>query len=145
MTRARQGPGAGRERPWLPWVAPVLLVVLAISQLVLTRTAALSPWKGGGFGMFSTNDHAGFRSVRAYALEAGSERRLEIPGELGRLNRRLRHLPDREGLLSLARELIPEAGDARAIRVEVWTTRFAAADLQPEQRELSSAVLELEP
>ena len=126
-------------------MAPALLVVLALSQLVLTRTAALSPWKGGGFGMFSTNDHAGFRSVRAYALDADGERRLRIPAELGRLSRRVRHLPARSGLLSLARELIPEAGDARAIRVEVLGARFSAADLRPEQRELAAVVLELDP
>jgi hypothetical protein len=38
------------------FTAPVLLIVVALTQLVLTRTTDLTPWKGGGFGMFTVVD-----------------------------------------------------------------------------------------
>src|SRR6476660_7863931 len=41
----------------------VLLALVACAQLVLARTGDLTPWKGGGFGMFSTLDHGAFRRV----------------------------------------------------------------------------------
>ena len=42
----------------------------------LARTAGLSPWKGGGFGMFSTTDDAGRRRVRVFV--SAPERSEEI-------------------------------------------------------------------
>ena len=42
---------------------PVLLVIVAVSQIVVARTADLTPWKGGGFGMFATLDHGAYRGV----------------------------------------------------------------------------------
>ena len=42
----------------------------------LARTAGLSPWKGGGFGMFSTTDDAGRRLVRVFV--SAPERSEEI-------------------------------------------------------------------
>ena len=35
--------------------APALLVVVALVQVVLVETRGLSPWKGGGFGMFAVS------------------------------------------------------------------------------------------
>ena len=45
-------------------------------QVTLARTAGLSPWKGGGFGMFSTTDDAGRRHVRVFV--SAPERSEEI-------------------------------------------------------------------
>ena len=44
-------------------LAPALLVAVASTQIALSRTFDLTAWKGGGFGMFSTLDHAGYRVV----------------------------------------------------------------------------------
>ena len=44
-------------------VPPVLLVVVAVCQIGLAKTSGLTPWKGGGFGMFSTLDHGAYRGV----------------------------------------------------------------------------------
>ena len=38
------------------WAAPLLLIVMALRQLILAQTMGLSPWKGGGFGMFASLD-----------------------------------------------------------------------------------------
>ena len=43
----------GRQRGLLP---PLLLVLVAASQAFCVTQGKLSPWKGGGFGMFSTVD-----------------------------------------------------------------------------------------
>src|SRR5262245_45218631 len=46
------------------WLPPVLLAVVAVTQLALARTGSLTPWKGGGVAMFSTLEHAAYRGVR---------------------------------------------------------------------------------
>ena len=60
----------------------ILLVVLASSQLYLVHTESLSPWAGGGFGMFSTPDAPRSRTVRAYVLTPGVRREVKIPDYL---------------------------------------------------------------
>jgi hypothetical protein len=53
---------APESRGGWPALLPVsLLVVVAGAQVTLATTAGLSPWKGGGFGMFATTDDAGRR------------------------------------------------------------------------------------
>ncbi len=38
------------------WMPSVLCIAIALTQMVLARTQNLSPWLGGGFGMFSGLD-----------------------------------------------------------------------------------------
>src|SRR5262249_8435137 len=45
-------------------IPAALLVGIASRQIALTRREGLTPWKGGGFGMFATLDHGGHRRVR---------------------------------------------------------------------------------
>ena len=40
-----------------------LLLTIALTQMTLARTADLSPWKGGGFGMFAAIDQPGNRII----------------------------------------------------------------------------------
>lgn len=44
-------------------VPPAVLVGVALLQLTLAHTVGLTPWKGGGFGMFSTVDSPDYRMV----------------------------------------------------------------------------------
>jgi hypothetical protein len=115
-----------------------LLVALACTQIALCFAVQLSPWKGGGFGMFATNDHGGFRSVRVYALAADGERRIDVPPELQREEVRARELPSARALQRFARRMAPLAAGAEALRVEVWRTEFDAA-LHPSREKLSEA------
>jgi hypothetical protein len=115
-----------------------LLVALACAQIGLAFGADLSPWKGGGFGMFATNDHGAFRSVRVFALAGGEARRVEIPPELRRRELRVRELPTARALRGLAEALAGDAPGAEALRAEVWLTEFDAA-LRPERRKLAEA------
>jgi len=53
-------------------LAPVMLVGVALTQIYLAKTTSLSPWKGGGFGMFAVADDI---SARAWSAECLDENR----------------------------------------------------------------------
>ena len=44
--------------------APAVLVLVLVSHVALRSSSDLTPWKGGGFGMFSTIDSPATRIVR---------------------------------------------------------------------------------
>jgi len=81
---------------------PVLLVTVASVQIYLAKTHDLTPWKGGGFGMFSTVDDPWARWVRCYAIADGREVATEVPDDLDRAAARLRAMPSQEGLRRFA-------------------------------------------
>jgi hypothetical protein len=115
-----------------------LLAVLALTQIALAFGTQLSPWKGGGFGMFATNDHGAFRSVRVYALGPGGEERVEVPPELRRAELRVRELPSEGALRRLAETLAAEAPEASGLRTEVWRVELDG-ELRPTWRKLAVA------
>ena len=119
-------PRAGRAH-----VAPALLAALALAQIAGWQACGLSPWKGGGFGMFATSDNGAFRSVRVVELAAGGERPVALPGELDRLRRHVREVPSAPNLRRLAEALRARAPSLGTLRVEVWRTEFAHDDLAP--------------
>ena len=116
----------------------VLLAALALAQIGLAFGAQLSPWKGGGFGMFATNDHGAFRKVRVLALLPGGEERIAIPPELRRAELRVRELPSEGALRALAEAVAGEAPEAAALRAEVWRVEFDG-ELRPAWRKLAEA------
>ena len=119
---------------FLPCIPVVLLVVVAIVQTQLVRTAQLDPWKGGGFGMFSSQQ-ASFRHTHVFVTEAGDEVEVELSDELEDLEQRLRALPSESRFRELAREVAQESAGEHpqltAVRVELWSSRFHADDLMP--------------
>jgi len=121
----------------LPWIAPALLAALAGLQIALAHTAQLTPWKGGGYGMFSTTDHGGFRTLRAFALEPPGERRLRVPDELRNEVLRSLDLPTDARLQNVAASLARHSGAPR-VRVEVWRLEFDG-ELRPSPRRLTGA------
>ena len=66
------GPSDPPSRPsrdrWLALLVPAILVLVATNQLVLASTTDLTPWRGGGFGMFSTTDNHDQRFLRITAV-----------------------------------------------------------------------------
>lgn len=121
-------PPHGRRRAL---VAPALLLALALAQIAAFAAFGLSPWKGGGFGMFATNDHGGLRRVRVVELAAGGERPVPVPEELERIRRHAREVPRAANLRRLGEALRAREPGLGALRVEVWRTEFAPADLAP--------------
>ncbi len=122
--------------PWLEYIPAALLVAVAASQLILAHTTELSPWVGGGFGMFASTDGRGARHLHVVELRSGIERELYPTEELGDLVRRARSLPTDGNLRALALALAePSRRDGSAsIRVEVWRTRFDRKTLIPSTR-----------
>jgi hypothetical protein len=91
-------------------VAPLVLLAVAGRHVQLRVSSDLTPWKGGGFGMFSTVDSPGTRLVR-----------VEVTTELGRLP-----VAMPAGLQDLAAEVraAPSSGRtaelAQALAGELW-------------------------
>jgi hypothetical protein len=134
--------------PWLPphgrrraLVAPGLLLALALAQIAGWAAYGLTPWKGGGFGMFATDDHGGFRRVRVVERTAAGERPVAVPDELERLRRRAREAPRGANLRRLGEALRARAPELGPLRIEVWRTEFARADLAPRRVLVASAEL----
>ncbi len=50
------------------WAVPLLLISVALRQIILVYTVGLTPWKGGGFGMFSSVDKARSRLIVVRAI-----------------------------------------------------------------------------
>jgi hypothetical protein len=116
-----------------------LLLAVAAGHAGLVRCCGLSPWLGGGFGMFSTADA---RDVRVLRLEPRGEREVALPRDLDDEADRAATLPTDARLRALARALAerPENAGA-ALRVEAWEARFGPS-LEPEPRLLRSLRVE---
>ncbi len=137
-------------RPRWFWYLPVtLLVAVACLQLWLSQTAGLSPWSGGGFGMFSTMDGRGNRHFHAFAIRPGIRRELDIPSSLNPHLERVLVFPTESALRSLAAELAhvptPDAGPLVAIEIQVWTTRFDPHSLEPSSTLLRASEIPIDP
>lgn len=75
-----------------PWIAPGLLCGIALTQFLFAHFSSLSPWKGGGFGMFSTVDSPGARFLRAYLVTPQGDIPVMIPDNLRDQENKLRTL-----------------------------------------------------
>jgi hypothetical protein len=119
----------------LRWTAPAILLLVAAAQAYQVRVHDLTPWKGGGFGMFSTVDNPRRRIVRCYLVgEDGRDTPLRIPPKFERETWEVRSIPTSERLSALAHALAADfnqsmakagrAVSARQLRVEVWRVAF---------------------
>ncbi len=111
-------------------VLPVgLLVAVACTQVTLSRTANLSPWKGGGFGMFSTTDDVGRRHVRVFVTAPDRSEEIAIPPSLEDAATRAAVLPGDVMLSRLARGVVARERRYRraveTVRIEAWRIEYA--------------------
>jgi hypothetical protein len=95
----------GNRDGLLALIAPTILFVVAAFQIWSAHAHALSPWKGGGFGMFSTVDSPAARFVRIYVFEGFAKYPVPVPEELSRDVREVRTIPTPERLQRLAGNL----------------------------------------
>lgn len=84
-------------------LAPALLVLVACTQRVLVHTQDLTAWKGGGFGMFSTYDGPGARTLRLIVVTPDGEAVVAFPN-LSTLETRLVYFPTAGILRDLAEQ-----------------------------------------
>jgi hypothetical protein len=86
----------------LPYCAPAVLTTIATLQFVLAHSFGLSPWKGGGFGMFSTVDSPSARFLRIYLVTGDQEIAVMLPSQLNAEARAVRTMPLPHALQDLA-------------------------------------------
>jgi len=118
---------------WRRILPVALLLSVACAQVILTRTSGLSPWKGGGFGMFSTTDDSGRRRVRIFVSAPDRSEEIAIAPSLGDAAARAAVLPSDGQLTRLARQVIDRERryhrPVQAVRIETWRIVYAPGTL----------------
>ena len=131
-------PSVDRDQPrgrprWRTVLPAAMLVTVASVQVVLTRTAGLTPWKGGGFGMFSTTDDSGRRRVRVFVTAPDRSEEIAITPSLEDAAARAAVLPSERLLTQLARRVVErERRHARpvdTVRIETWRVIYTPGTL----------------
>ncbi|HEX5066888.1 MAG TPA: hypothetical protein VFY49_12290 [Myxococcota bacterium] len=140
---------ADRVRAWAARASALpawLLVLVATAQIVAAKTGPISPWLGGGFGMFATTDSPSRRHLHAVALREGLHEELELPEELALSVRKAQSFPSQRRLRALAREIEawvretddPNAAPLEAIAISVYRVRFDRDTLAPSGEPVAS-------
>lgn len=126
---------------------PLLLTVVALLQIVLARTADLTAWKGGGFGMFSTLDHGAYRGVDIVVDAPDRSETLEIPPSLEIAAARAAAFPVDWLMRDLAERVVArERRNERAVSrvtVTAWRADFDRATLRASERPLRTFIYDV--
>jgi hypothetical protein len=110
MTEPSENPTSRslRDRA-LTAAVPVLLAVVALTQITAAHAADLTPWKGGGFGMFTNIDRIIERSLHITVYTSSgeavvltdTETAAQIAEALAQRSKRVRAMPDTKTLREL--------------------------------------------
>jgi hypothetical protein len=108
-----------------------LLLTVAATQMTLAWTSDLSPWKGGGFGMFASVDGTPFRAVRIFVSAPDRSEELVVPASLEEAAARAATFPHRRALARLARQVAARerrhGREVDTVRIEVWRADYSAS------------------
>ena len=119
----------------------ILLLSVAAVQMTLATTAGLSPWKGGGFGMFASVDGLPFRWLRINLTAPERSEELAVPPSLEDDARLVLTWPHEQALDRLARAVVArERRHGRPVdevRIQVWR-----ADVSPTLEVVESLMCE---
>jgi len=112
-----------RDR-WRVWLPSTLLVVVAVVQIVLAHTAYLSPWKGGGFGMFASTDGTAGRFVRIYVKAPERSEEVTLQPSFADAASRAKLFPSTWMMTRLANAVAARERryerDVETVTVQVW-------------------------
>jgi len=112
----------------------LLLVTIASFQTYLVYSHNLSPWSGGGFGMFSTTDAGGSRHLHVYSVTSGIRRELNPDPKLKKDLELLLTFPADYKVLNFADKLakidIPDEGQ-KTLNIQIWKRSFNPYTLEP--------------
>ena len=134
---------------WRALLPVSVLIVVACAQVTLATTAGLTPWKGGGFGMFSTTDDGGRRHVRIFVSAVERSEEITISPSLGDAARRAAVLPRDAELSRLARRVVERERRHRRpvemVRIETWRVEYARDTLTATTRLTREFVYRVDP
>jgi hypothetical protein len=123
------GPAKASSAVWkgLLLIPPLLLAVTGAMQVVLSKAGPLAPWRGGGFGLFSTVDKLENRILLAW-IETPAGDDPVPPGDTYDVRNALA-FPSQDRLLRAATDIAARHADtdAVAVRVEVWKRTYDPA------------------
>ncbi len=108
-----------------------VLLLVATFQMVLANFARLSPWKGGGFGMFASLDDVRSRRLRYYAVADNGER-FALLSAAGDVEYDARVLPTETNFRRVAEALLGlqhPAGFTK-LEIELWKTTIRGARVE---------------
>ena len=133
--RSRRDRRLDRRESLLVAIPAVVLVTVALAQVGLARQGLLTPWKGGGFGMFAASDGIGNRGLEILVEAPGRREQLVPPKELRKVVAKALAMPDDRRLRRLADALLElerrEGRRADAVSIEVWRTTYSVHNLAP--------------
>ena len=86
-------------------VAPLALCVVAGFHMARVFYLDQTPWKGGGFGMFSTVDSVAARYLRVYVIKGDTRIPVNVPTWLEQQATGVRTAPSRKKLRRLSAQL----------------------------------------
>lgn len=107
------------------WIVPSICVAVAATQFVAALAGPLSPWKGGGFGMFASLDRVEFR-VLAIDAECTGDSHYRIALRPDRLD-------DWSALSTssvTAARVFPTQARLRSIAEEVLNRQLTRSDIE---------------
>ena len=129
--------GLVRER-WRVWLPSGLLIAVAVMQIVLARTANLSPWKGGGFGMFASTDGTAGRFVRLYVKAAERSEEVAIQPSFEHAASRAQLFPSAAMMIRLANAVAARERryerDVETVTVQVWRVVYDGFPLRAHEQ-----------
>jgi hypothetical protein len=129
------------------WLPATLLGVVAIAQIILAFADGLTPWKGGGFGMFSTLDHGAWRRVEVVVDAPNRSEGLEIPPSLEAIAARSAAYPADWLLRELAEGIAARERrhnrPVTRVTLSVWRTEFDPVHLTATEHPLRSFVYDV--
>ena len=127
------------------YLPTIVLVLIALSQIVLASFYNLSPWLGGGYGMFSSTDVGKNRHIHIYANSPGIKKELLYPEDLKDFVIRTKSFPTDRNLKALAQRILEIEDDntLTSIEIKVWKSQFIPKTLHPSSKMLKSVKLKL--
>lgn len=135
-----------RREGWRVGLPVALLLAVAAVQVTLTQWAGLSPWKGGGFGMFAAVDGGAVRSVRVFVDAPERSEEVAVPASLLVDADRAAAFPATFLLARLARRIAARERERNrpvaTVRVEAWSATLTDDASQADARRLAVYLLD---
>jgi hypothetical protein len=131
-------PRTSVSRYFAEYLRPILLNLGRMSE----ESREWTPWKGGGFGMFSTLDHGAWRGVDVIVEGPNRSEALEIPPSLEEIAARAATCPTDRLLRQFAEGIVARerryGRDVGRVTLTAWQTGFDRVTLRANERTLRS-------